>query len=196
MACVAHSVCVQEDHHDCVTIGSLPLQKTEYRVSRPLLCLRKIHQGLQPWRCWVVMAMGALGNRMTDGVPRLWRLRMGTGWSTRVQDKHQDSVHQSTHSVPAGPSSSQGRATAERPVGAACHRSQSTVDTGPAGAHSSGNQSTTDFSADWYPAGPHSLHKGGATADHQCPAGAASHGNWSTSRGLFLQEAVYCSPLQ
>ena len=47
------------------------------------------------------------------------------------------------------------------------------MDTGPAGAHSSGKRSTVDFRADWYPSCSHSR--------CQLLAGASSHGNRSTA---------------
>ena len=51
----------------------------------------------------------------------------------------------------------------------------------PAGAGSSGNWSTTDFTVDKSPAGSRSLHEGGATMEHQFLVGAASEGNWSSA---------------
>ena len=83
--------------------------------------------------------------------------------------------------ISAGLLSFWGRTTAEYLAGATSHGNRSTMDTSLAGAGSSENWSTVDFSADCYAAGPRSLCKVGATADHQHLVGAASHGNWSTA---------------
>ena len=60
------------------------------------------------------------------------------------QGRHHDHDHGSSRQGFAGPSSSRGRATADRPARAVSSGKRSTVDTRPVGARSSRNRSTAD----------------------------------------------------